>query len=110
KLFGEEQAYARYTLESIRVQSLVGISQEEKDELQATLKQQLQPGVLPEKPSASQLEWERRYVQFQQEKQRILDAGLTEEDKQQQIERLLSTHFRAHEINAARIYISPQGS
>ncbi len=49
-------------------------------------------------------EWEQRYQRFLQEKEYIDQAGLSEEDKQLQIDELLNHHYAANEIEAARAY------
>jgi lipase chaperone LimK len=54
-----------------------------------------------------QRDWQQRYVQFKQERQSILAAGLTEEDKKTQIEQLLKQRFSAEELEAIRAYNAP---
>lgn len=106
KLFAQEEAYARYTLETMRVQSAPGLSPEQKEHRLTQLRQSLPPGVLPEKPGP---DWERRYAAFAREKQAVLNAGLTESDKRAQIEQLLRQHFTDSEIEAARHYLPAPG-
>jgi len=108
RLFGVEHAHARYTLESMRLESLNDIAPEEKAALQASLKERLPAGVLPDKPSAEQLEWERRYMQFAREKQRIESSLLPQDEQRRQIDLLYETHFREHERDRARSYV-PRG-
>lgn len=50
-------------------------------------------------------DWERRYTQFQQERQAILTSGLTESDKQAQIDQLMQRLLTAEEIKATRAYV-----
>ena len=42
--------------------------------------------------------WSDRYVAFLDEKQQLLNASLTEEDKQHQLSRLLESHFSLDEL------------
>jgi lipase chaperone LimK len=105
KLFGQEEAYARYTLESMRVQSLEDLPQAQKDAMQAQLKSRLATGVLPDKPSAAQTEWQHRHEIYQRERQLIMNAGLSAADEIEQVESLLRSHFRPEEIERARNYI-----
>lgn len=53
---------------------------------------------------AEQSDWQQRYARFKQERQRVLTAGLAEQDKQAQIEQLLGQHFNADELEAIRVY------
>ena len=55
-----------------------------------------------------QQQWDSRYQSYSQEKQHILDSALTETDKQQQIEALLSTHYSSDELAGARAYDAQQ--
>lgn len=102
KLFAREQAHARYTMDSMRVQSASGLSQAQRDEMQRQLKAALPAGVLPGNPTGGDLEWKHRIDQFQHERRLILDAGLADEDAQEQIDRLMSVHFSPDEIELVR--------
>jgi lipase chaperone LimK len=53
-------------------------------------------------------QWHNRYQQYQDEKQYILDSAMSEIDKQQQIETLLSTHYSRDELDGARAYDTQQ--
>jgi len=55
-----------------------------------------------------QQQWDSRYQSYSQEKQHILDSALTETDKQQQIEALLSMHYSSDELAGARAYDAQQ--
>jgi len=55
-----------------------------------------------------QQQWENRYQSYIQEKQPILDSALSETDKQQQIEALLSVHYSSDELAGARAYDAQQ--
>lgn len=107
KLFAREQAYARYTIESMRIQAAADLSAEQKARLQARLKDGLPADVLPGSVDA---DWKRRYALFERDKQAVLSAGLTDTDKAMQIERLLEQYFRPEERAAARGYVpEPDG-
>lgn len=54
-----------------------------------------------------QRDWQLRYTQFLRDRQAILDAGLTEEDKKKQIETLLAQSFTSEELEAIRAYEPP---
>lgn len=146
QLYGEEQAHARYTLESMRIQSDETLSEAEKAAQQTALRAALPEGLSSEAMLAlseqsvesyayiEQLrrqgadeqhvhyleqqqrgldaaasvangaqekhEWERRRSQFQQQQRLILEAGLSEADKQHQIDRLLIEYFTPREREA----------
>jgi len=55
-----------------------------------------------------QQQWDSRYQSYSQEKQPILDSALSEADKQQQIEALLSAHYSNDELAGARAYDAQQ--
>jgi len=55
-----------------------------------------------------QQQWDSRYQSYNQEKQPILDSALSETDKQQQIEALLSVHYSSDELAGARAYDAQQ--
>lgn len=50
-------------------------------------------------------DWQQRYNRFEQDRNRILEAGLTEAEKQAQIEELLGRHFYEAEIAASEEFI-----
>ena len=110
KLFGDEQAYARFTLASMQITSDPTLSPEEKEQRQQALYQQLpehlRPVGAPSEPQPMELPagFAARYAAFEREKRAILAAGLTEEDKNAQIERLLHEYFAPDEIDLALRY------
>lgn len=53
---------------------------------------------------AERQDWQRRYAQFRQQRQYVLSAGLSEEDKRAQIDALLKQHFKAEELEAIGAY------
>lgn len=55
-----------------------------------------------------QQEWQDRYQKYQYEKQYIMDSALSEHDKQQQVEALLSTYYSSDELAGARAYDAQQ--
>lgn len=121
KLFGDEQAYARFTLESMRIASDDSLPPEEKQKRQEALAQTLPASLkgesaapksenAPQAPGGAAAPVERRsdfqlrYAEFERQKQAILAAGLVEEEKSAQLERLLHEHFAADEIDLALRY------
>lgn len=50
-------------------------------------------------------DWQQRYNRFERDRQRILEAGLTEAEKQAQIGDLLGRHFSDAEIEASEAFI-----
>ncbi|RFA30131.1 hypothetical protein CAI21_08010 [Alkalilimnicola ehrlichii] len=63
-----------------------------------------QQGTENQPPRSTEDTWEERYRAFAQEKAAILNAGLSETDQEEQLTRLLETHYQAHERDAARAY------
>lgn len=110
QLFAAEEAYARFTIESMRIQATPGVSDADKERMQAELRTRLAEGVLPDKPDAREREWQQRYARFAQQRQMILNAGLPERDQREQIEQLLATHFNDRERERARNYMPGDGS
>ncbi len=53
-------------------------------------------------------QWENRYQTYKEDKQHILESAITDVDKQQQIEALLSEHYSNDELAGARAYDSQQ--
>lgn len=60
------------------------------------------PTSMPDR--AEQLDWRRRYAQYDRERRIVLKAGLSTADEQEQIERLLNSYFRPEELNRVRAY------
>jgi lipase chaperone LimK len=56
------------------------------------------------RPPDQQADWQQRSDQFKRERQAVLTAGLTEEDKKTQIEQLLRQYFKPEELEAIRAY------
>jgi len=116
RLFGDEQAHARFTLASMRLEADASLSESDKAERRETLRAMLpqrlredsQQTVTPPSamPSAEQFDWQQRYAEFQRQKQAILAAGLVESEKNEQIDRLLHEHFTTDEIDLALRYES----
>lgn len=52
-------------------------------------------------------DWQRRYRQFDQEREVVLRAGLAEDEKQRQIEGLVDTYFTKSERDAAEAWLPP---
>jgi lipase chaperone LimK len=52
-------------------------------------------------------DWQRRYRQFDQEREAVLRAGLAEDEKQRQIEGLVDTYFTKPERDAAEAWLPP---
>ncbi len=50
-------------------------------------------------------DWRARYNRFERERESILRAGLAEEEKRQQINQLLGTHFTEAELSAAENWL-----
>ena len=109
KLFAREQAHARFTLDSMRIQSATELPEAQRRQLQDDVTARVPAGVLSERSGAEQLEWERRHAAFERERQAILDAGMAEVDKRAQIEALLRQHFGERELEAARRYSADRG-
>lgn len=91
QLFREEDATAQYMLEAQRVAMDPDLSAEEKIARSATLSQKLQEQILAID------NWPERRAAFERERQRIEQAGLSEADKQSQIETLKQQHFNPRE-------------
>jgi lipase chaperone LimK len=118
KLFGDEQAYSRFMLASMRIESDASLSPPEKQQRQSELVETLPERLVREAPSGpaettpdstpstDRGDWASRYAEFERQKQAILQAGLTEEEKNTQVDRLLHEHFASDEIESALRYES----
>ncbi|OGB21446.1 MAG: hypothetical protein A3I66_18120 [Burkholderiales bacterium RIFCSPLOWO2_02_FULL_57_36] len=51
-----------------------------------------------------QAEWERRYQAFLQQKNAILSTGMSEQNRQENVDALLRRHYKAEEMQNARAY------
>jgi len=106
-LFGDEQAYTRFTIETMKLESDLSLSDEMKDkkhaELLAMLPTRLQPGSAKQQASDSsaEAEWHARMAAFQREREAIVAAGLPEQQTNEQLHQLLHDHFDAEEIEKA---------
>ncbi|MEX1034008.1 MAG: lipase secretion chaperone [Cellvibrionaceae bacterium] len=96
QLFAETDRDARFMIRSMQLEADSSLSPEER---QARQRKLAEDHYRPDIPR-----WEQRYSAFQKEKQHILDAGLTEEQQQEQIEQLLNSHFDTEEIAAVKRY------
>lgn len=92
QLFREEEATTRYMLEAQRIAMDPDLSTEEKIARSATLSQELQQDVLGID------NWPARRAAFNQDKRQVEQAGLSEAEKQAQIEALKQQHFDEQEL------------
>lgn len=109
KLYGEENALTRYTLKAMQVEVDPGLSAEQKAERWQALSSELPADVLASDSESQAVkidsaDWEGRFSAFERERQYILDAGLSEDDRQAQVDELLAKHFDESEIPVARHY------
>ncbi|TVP54214.1 MAG: hypothetical protein EA349_12090 [Halomonadaceae bacterium] len=95
-LFATADATANYMFAARQIQEDDSLSHEEKARKSAELHEQLQRDIIPID------NWETRRQEFQADKQRILDAGLAEQEKQSQIEALMQQHFEPEEREQIR--------
>ena len=98
QLFQEQDKEALYMLESMALATNTELSPEERETQQkqlADLHHRIQPNI----PN-----WEARHQAYIQQKQLILESGLTEEHQHNQLEELRSSHFTASELNTAQSY------
>ena len=56
------------------------------------------------KMQAIEDEWLERYLKFLDEKRYILQAGISDSDKAEQVYELLSTHYKAEELASAVVF------
>lgn len=96
QLFAEADAGARYMLDVRKIESDPGLTEEEKARELEALNTRLQNDTI----AVDNLS-ERR-AGFQEERQRILDAGLSEAEKQAQVKALLEQHFEPAEREKIR--------
>lgn len=78
------------------------------DETQAYLQKQTLGLVAARrlaKNDSQRLEWQQRYSSFESQRAEVINAGLSEQDKQQQIEQLLAEHFSEKEIQVSGNYL-----
>ncbi|WP_416398724.1 lipase secretion chaperone [Allohahella sp. A8] len=91
-LFAVTDANAQYMFESQRIESDTSLSTQEKlamaSELQAQHVEQT-TGIR---------DWNQRYKTFMAEKQRVVNAGLSDNEKRTQIAALMRQHFDNHEL------------
>jgi len=92
KLFTVSDANAAYMFESKALEDDMSLSDEEKSTRQKEAVKRLDAITIGVE------DWSDRYVAFLDEKQQLLNASLTEEDKQRQLSRLLESHFSLTEL------------
>ncbi|RLU01075.1 lipase secretion chaperone [Ketobacter sp.] len=98
QLFAQEEAEARYMIQSMAMASDLALSTEDKRRRQQSLHQALSERV-PAIP-----DWEARYQYYAAEKARLLQSGLPPADVQQQMNELLDRHFTlAEQAQAAHL-------
>lgn len=93
KLFAETDANARYMFKAQQLEADASLSSDEKAEQLNALNNELTDATVPVD------NWRQRYDAFLEEKQRIVNAGLAEQSKQEQIQRLMQQHFSAEELD-----------
>ena len=95
-LFEEEEAITEFIYKTIVITNDPSLTPAEQSRRQAAASEALKNRA-PKIPN-----WKQRYQSFQQEKQAVLEAGLTATDQQQQIDRLIQQHFTPQEQAQAR--------
>lgn len=91
KLFATEDANAHYMLQSFEINADTSLTEDEKMTAHARIQQQHEIATLGIE------NWQQRYNDYLYQKQIILDAGLDEQQKQEQISQLFRQHFNAEE-------------
>lgn len=95
QLFAEEDKDARYMLAAMQLEADDSLTQEERSrQIRELAAQRDQTNDSPN--------WDRRYAAFEQQKQYIVDAGLSETEQAKQIEQLLAEHFSGEELATAK--------
>ncbi|MFY0639841.1 MAG: hypothetical protein JXR16_02265 [Bermanella sp.] len=90
-LFRVTDADAQYMFESMKLDLIEGLTEEEIQQKRLEIKQQhIQHSV-------NISNWPDRYRAFQEDKQKILSASLDEQEKQNQVTQLLRSYFSADE-------------
>lgn len=90
-LFRVTDADAQYMFESMKLDLVEGLTEEEIQQKRLEIKQQhIQHSV-------NISNWPDRYRAFQEDKQKILSASLDEQEKQNQVTQLLKSYFSADE-------------
>jgi len=92
KLFAVSDASAEYMFESKRIEEDASLSDEEKSA------QQKEAVKRHDEITVGVENWTDRYVAFLDEKQLLLNASLTAEDKKSQLRRILESHFTLDEL------------
>ncbi|MVF13067.1 lipase chaperone [Ketobacter sp. MCCC 1A13808] len=92
KLFTAEDASARYMMESMVMAKDKTISDEERAARQEELREQYEGAQYGIE------NWASRYSTFKQEKQSIINSGLSQQDIKQQVQRLARSHFTQQEL------------
>ena len=96
ELFATADASARYMFEAQQLEADPTLSADDKAERLKTLNDRLIDATVPVD------NWRQRYSDFLLEKQRIMDAGLADQEKKVQIERLMQQHFNPDELAKVR--------
>jgi len=96
ELFATADASARYMFEAQQLEADPTLSADDKAERLKTLNDRLIDATVPVD------NWRQRYSHFLSEKQRIMEAGLADQEKKVQVERLMQQHFNPDELAKVR--------
>lgn len=109
KLYGEEERASMFMIRAMKIQEDPNLSEEEKELQQLQLAEELEAHMDSEQApvEAETAQWLVRFENFAQQRQYILDAGLSKAEQDKQIEDLLKQHFATNEIPKARNYRLP---
>ena len=91
RLFAQEEAEARYMMQSMELAANRQLSAEERRQQQQSLYQQF-ANRAPDIP-----DWDARYQQFVADRSIILESGLGEEESRHQLKELMTQHFSLSE-------------
>lgn len=90
---------------------LTYISQSTNPELHGFIKKQTLQLVAAKQSTQNSVErrrWNQRYHEFNDERQLVLSAGLSDSDKQAQLEQLSQSYFTESELSAINSFIPPE--
>jgi len=96
ELFATADASAHYMFEAQQLEADSTLSADDKAERQKTLNDRLTDATVPVD------NWRQRYNVFLTDKQRIMNAGLADQEKKAQVERLMKQHFNPDELAKVR--------
>lgn len=96
ELFATADASAYYMFEAQQLEADTTLSADDKAERQKTLNDRLTDATVPVD------NWRQRYSVFLADKQRIVNAGLADQEKKAQVERLMKQHFNPDELAKVR--------